>query len=274
MAQTINVTTKSAHDLIGAGDEESLDAQDLLVENSRMRRQLATATEKERKTQEENDDLKRQVAWLQQQQEQLMTSHRRWEAEFEHAGRLASKEADVEGDEGMRSLQAGQEGYFERKAMVLASRITAIAKRSNWLQVQLESARDQAADARRRQVDAERVVTEIMQAKNPVASAEYVRSLAASGTLAGYQPPQLPTGSDIFSDDKAWAEGLPKTIPSRAARCAAMVTTALAQGQTVRSTVGRTMVSTSSSVAPTARPGNVWATLMNGGAAGAKVDFA
>jgi hypothetical protein len=168
MAQTINVTTKSAHDLIGAGDEESLDAQDLLVENSRMRRQLATATEKERKTQEENDDLKRQVAWLQQQQEQLMTSHRRWEAEFEHAGRLASKEADVEGDEGMRSLQAGQEGYFERKAMVLASRITAIAKRSNWLQVQLESARDQAADARRRQVDAERVVTEIMQANKPV----------------------------------------------------------------------------------------------------------
>jgi hypothetical protein len=53
-----------------------------------------------------------------------------------------------------------------------------------------------------------------------------------------------------------------------------MVTCALANGQTMRSTVGRTVVSQQSSVAPTARPGNVWATLMNGGAAGAKFEFA
>jgi len=38
--------------------------------------------------------------------------------------------------------------------------------------------------------------------------------------------------------------------------------------------VGHTVVSSNANMAPTARPGNVWATLMNGGAAGAKVDFA
>lgn len=154
-------------------------------------------------------------------------------------------------------------------------RIKTVAKRACWLQVQVESARDQAADARRRQVDAERAALEFMQQKGNAAGVEYLRALHAAGTLQGCPPSQLPTGTDIWKEDKAFAEGLPKTIPAKAARCAALVTKALANGQSVRSTVGRTVVSTTGpNVAPTARPGNVWATLMNGGAAGSRVDFA
>lgn len=256
--------------------EDTLDTQDLLVENSRLRRQLATATEKERRTQEEKDDLCRQVMLLQQQNADLMASHKRFEAEFEQAGTWAEKEANIEGDAGLHNLQPGQDGYLDAKVEVLSERLSGVSKRSHWLQVQLEQARDQAADARRRQVDAERIVAEVMQCKGPGATKEYLRALAASGAFAHMQqlPSKLPTGSDIWKDEKAFAEGLPKTIPSRAARCAALVTTALANGQSIRSTVGRTVVSTSSNIAPTARPGNVWATLMNGGAAGAKLEFA
>ena len=78
--------------------EDTLDTQDLLVENSRLRRQLATATEKERRTQEEKDDLCRQVMLLQQQNADLMASHKRFEAEFEQAGTWAEKEANIEGN--------------------------------------------------------------------------------------------------------------------------------------------------------------------------------
>ena len=223
---------------------------------------------------EENDDLRRQILLLQQQNEGLMASHRRFEEEFEQAGNMALKSADVEGDEALRGLTEGQDGFLEAKVAVLTERIQAVAKRSCWLQVQVESARDQAADARRRQVDAERAALELMK-NGPGGGAEYLKALHAAGAMKGYQPSQLPTGTDIWKEEKAFAEGLPKTIPAKAARCAALVTKALANGQSARSTVGRTVASTTGpNVAPTARPGNVWATLMNGGAAGSRVDFA
>lgn len=79
------------------------------------------ATEKERRAQEQNDDLKRQVLLLQQQNESLMTSHRRFEQEFEHAGNLALKEADIEeSDAGMQGLKEGQDGFLEAKVAVLS----------------------------------------------------------------------------------------------------------------------------------------------------------
>jgi len=262
---------KGARDMTG---EDSLDPQELLVETSRLRRQVAIATEKERMAQEENGDLRRQVLLLQQQNAALVASQRRFEAELTEAGELAAREANVEGDAGMRGLKVGQEGYLDAKVAVLSERLAAIAKRSTWLLAQAKQAHDQAADATRRQVHAERIVAEVMQCKGPGATQEYLRSLAVSGALTHYPSSKLPTGSEIWKEDNAFAEGLPKTIPSRAARCAAMVTCALANGQTMRSTVGRTVVSQQSSVAPTARPGNVWATLMNGGAAGAKFEFA
>ena len=271
--QPLGKPAKGAQDVTGPS-EDAVDPQELLVENSRMRRQVGIATEKERRAQEENSELRRQVLLLQQQNAELVASHRRLEAEFIKAGEMAAREANVEGDPGMRDLKAGQEGYLDAKVAVLSERLAAIAKRSNWLLVQAEQARDQAADATRRQVDAERIVVEVMQCKGPGATQEYLRSLAASGALTHYPPSQLPTGSDIWKEDKAFAEGLPKTIPQRAARCAALVTSALANGQSIRSTVGRTVVMPQSSVAPTARPGNVWATLMNGGAAGARLEFA
>ena len=260
---------------VNAFGEEDVDPQDLLVENSLLRRQVASATERERMTQEENEDLKRQVRLLQQQSEQFKVLSQRFEAAEEQACKMALREADVEGDEGMRGLKPWMEGYLECKNTVLCARISAISKRSFWLQAQVEQARDQVADARRRQVDAERIVSQLLQGQGPEITTEYMKALSVLSTNAPtYQGPQLATGSAIFGEEKAFAEGLPKTIPSRAARCAALVTTALAHGQNMRSTVGRTVVSTSSSVAPTARPGNVWATLMNGGAAGAKIDFA
>lgn len=255
-----------------ADDGDSLDAQDLLVENCSLRRQVATWTEKARRTQEENDDFRRQIILLQQQQQQLMTSHRRFETEFEQAGKMAAKEAKVDGDKEMWGLKAGEEGYLDAKVSVLSKRLAEIAKRSCWLQVQVEQARDQAADASRRQVDAERIVLRMMKEKGPGASTEYLRTLAPDD--APTSPVYLPVGSDIWKDEKAFAEGLPKTIPSRVGRCAALVTSALANGQSMRSTVGRTIVSNNSNMAPTARPGNVWATLLNGGAAGGKVEFA
>jgi len=243
-------------------------AQDLLVENSSLRRQLATATEKERRATEVNDDLRRQILLLQQQNEVLMASHRRFEEEFEQAGKMAVESADIEGDDALCGLTEGRNGFLEAKVAVLTERIQAMAKRSCWLQAQVESARDQAADARRRQVDAERAALELMQ-KGPGSGTEYLKA------MKGYQPSQLPTGTDIWKEEKAFAEGLPKTIPAKAARCAALVTKALANGQSARSTVGRTVASTTGpNMAPTARPGNVWATLMNGGAAGSRVDFA
>ena len=99
---------KGAKDMAG---EDSLDPQELLVETSRLRRQVAVATEKERRAQEENSDLRRQVLLLQQQNAALVASQRRFEAELTEAGELAAREANVEGDAGMRGLKVGQEGY-------------------------------------------------------------------------------------------------------------------------------------------------------------------
>mmetsp|Transcript_25027 Transcript_25027/g.56486 ORF Transcript_25027/g.56486 Transcript_25027/m.56486 type:complete len:168 (+) Transcript_25027:475-978(+) len=167
----------------------------------------------------------------------------------------------------MRGLKEGEEGYQEARIKVLEKRVIAMAKNDCWMRAQVEQAKDQAADARRRQVDAERLVGELLRERR----GEEVQwsQVPQAGTV--YRPPQ---GSEIFAEEKAYAEGLPRTIPSRAARCAGLITTALSNAS-LRSTVGKTSASMSSqSVAPTARPGNVWACLMNGGAAGSRVEFA
>lgn len=89
--------------------------------------------------------------------------------------------------------------------------------------------------------------------------------------------PSLARGSAIFEEEGAFAEGLPKTIPARAARCAGLIASAITSSGSMRGSVGRTVATSTGAptgnVAPSARPGNVWATLMNGGAAGNKMDF-
>ena len=107
---------KSAHEVSLSPAEDSLDsldAQDLLIEVSKLRRQVQVVTEKERRTQEENDDLKRQVLVLKQQQEEVLESHGRLESILQEAAKVAAKQADIDADVGMRGLQAGQEGYLE-----------------------------------------------------------------------------------------------------------------------------------------------------------------
>ena len=258
--------------------EDSLDAQDLLVEISKLRRQLQVATEKERRTQEENEDLKRQAMHLQQQQKELLSANQDYEAVIQEGQKIAKKEVhDVEGALALNGVGPESEEYLEAKAALMAERLDRVSQRALWLQVQAEQAQDLARDANRRQVDAERAVRDLMQ-RNVDPSKIHVQGLGATGLAPGYLPPSpsaLATGSEIWKEDKAFVEGLPKSIPSRAARCASLVTSALANGQSMRSTVGRTVAtSAGSGVAPTARPGNVWATLMNGGAAGASVNFA
>lgn len=266
---------KSAHEVSLSPAEDSLDsldAQDLLIEVSKLRRQVQVVTEKERRTQEENDDLKRQVLVLKQQQEEVLESHGRLESILQEAAKVAAKQADIDADVGMRGLQAGQEGYLEAKVQVLEGYLNKAIQRSHWLQAQTEQAKDMCADAKLRQVNAEAQLAELIEGGGFAVDANGNR---LSASMATRLSSALPTGSDIWKDEKSYAEGLPKSIPSRAARCAALVTTALANGQSMRSTGGRTVATTAGpTVAPTARPGNVWATLMNGGAAGARVDFA
>jgi len=186
-----------------AANEDSLDTQDLLVENLRLRRQMATSKEKERKTQEENEHLRRQIVLLQQQQQMMVRSHSRFETELEKAGIMLAQEARVEGDEDLRGLKEGEEGFMDAKVAVLSKRLSAVAKRSCWLQVQVEQARDQAADANRRQVDAERIVSELMKENGPGVSIEYLRAIATEPCTSNVH---LPVGSDIWKDDKAFAE--------------------------------------------------------------------
>ena len=66
------------------------------------------------------------------------TLNQRFVAAEEQACKMALREADVEGDEGMRGLKPGMEGYLECKNTVLCARISAISKRSFWLQAQVE----------------------------------------------------------------------------------------------------------------------------------------
>jgi len=186
-----------------AANEDSLDTQDLLVENLRLRRQMATSKEKERKTQEENEHLRRQIVLLQQQQQMMVRSHSRFETELEKAGIMSAHEARVEGDEDLRGLKEGEEGFMDAKVAVLSKRLSAVAKRSCWLQVQVEQARDQAADANRRQVDAERIVSELMKKNGPGVSIEYLSAIATEPCTSNVH---LPVGSDIWKDDKAFAE--------------------------------------------------------------------
>uniref|UniRef100_A0A7S0MBE7 Uncharacterized protein n=2 Tax=Cryptomonas curvata TaxID=233186 RepID=A0A7S0MBE7_9CRYP len=126
----------------------------------------------------------------------------------------------------------------------------------------MEQVREENAELRRRTLEAERTIGELL------------RDREGGGGGRSTKDDALKTGSAIFDEGRdVRVEGLPKTIPARAARAAGLITSALSSSASLRGTVGRTLVSPSGSgVAPTARPGNVWATLMNGGAAG-KVEY-
>ena len=76
----------------------AVDPHDLLVETSRVNEaKVAIATEKERKAQEENNNLRLQLNLLQQQNAELVASRRRLEAERDSVktGELAVRKAKV-----------------------------------------------------------------------------------------------------------------------------------------------------------------------------------
>mmetsp|Transcript_52660 Transcript_52660/g.105490 ORF Transcript_52660/g.105490 Transcript_52660/m.105490 type:complete len:288 (-) Transcript_52660:132-995(-) len=283
-------TERSNGALFQDDDEEVIDQQELLVEVSHLRAQLKNEKDKTVQAEEENAELKLKVAVLEGQNSQLVEALRRFEEEAREAEKFVHKQMNVKEEGEMEGLKEGDEGYFEAKCKVLEKRMTAIAKNDYWLRAvrsqppqvlwfssnravqslfvlqEVEQAKDQAADARRRQVDAERFLGELLRDRTDLYHQMSRPLPEPSGEL---------TGSAIFQEEKAFVEGLPKTIPSRAQRAAGLIT-ALGNSATatLRGTVGRTVVTQAnhSTVGPSARPGNVWATLMNGGAAG-KVDF-
>mmetsp|Transcript_49490 Transcript_49490/g.101025 ORF Transcript_49490/g.101025 Transcript_49490/m.101025 type:complete len:260 (-) Transcript_49490:165-944(-) len=243
-------------------EADEIDQQELLVEVSHLRAQLKIEKDKVLATEEETTELKRKIAMLEGQNSQMVEALKRFEEEARESEKFVSSQISMKSEAEMQGIEEGDEGYYEAKCKVLEKRITAIAKNDCWLRAEVEQAKDQVADARRRQVDAERFLGELLRDRTDLY--HQMPSMAAGSPSA--------TGSAIFSEEKAFVEGLPKTIPSRAQRAAGLIT-ALSNSATLKGTVGRTAAHASqSSVPPSARPGNVWATLMNGGAAG-KVDF-
>mmetsp|Transcript_55614 Transcript_55614/g.130298 ORF Transcript_55614/g.130298 Transcript_55614/m.130298 type:complete len:264 (-) Transcript_55614:522-1313(-) len=259
-------TENSSGALFQDDDVGEIDQQELLVEVAKLRAQLKNEKDKVIQVEAENTELKFKVAFLEGQNTQMVEALRRFEEEARDAEKFVHTQINMQDVAEMEGIKEGDEGYLEAKCKVLEKRMTAIAKNDCWLRAEVEQAKDQVADARRRQVDAERFLGELLRDRTDLYH-QLPRGAPASDPQA--------TGSAIFQEDKAFVEGLPKTIPSRAQRAAGLIT-ALSNSatSTLRGTVGRTVVTQAnhSTVAPTARPGNVWATLMNGGAAG-KVDF-
>eukprot|EP00960_Hanusia_phi_P050822 760444-Hanusia_phi.AAC.9 len=154
-----------------AGQEEDneqeggLDVQELIVEVLQLKGQLRATKERNGRLEEENNNLRSQVATLEAQSQAYLSAHRKFEEEAKRAEHYALQATHIDEDEDMRGLKEGEEGYQEARIKVLEKRVIAMAKNDCWMRAQVEQAKDQAADARRRQ-------------------------------------------------------GLPRTIPSRAARCA------------------------------------------------------
>jgi len=250
--------------------EETVDAQELLIQLSKLRAQMQAAAMHSKRLEEENGALRTRTETLEVDNAQMLGRLAVLERMESDSGRQAAAHARVEAhDPGLRGLAEGQEGYWEARSNVLEKRLIKLAKTEYWLRAELESAKDEAVEARKRQLNAERSIGDLLRERPELAHLAEENGDGKAGLAA--------RGSAIFDEENAFAEGLPKTIPARAARCAGMIANAIhGNNGNLRGSVGRTVASSTgvpNANAASARPGNVWATLMNGGAAGNKMDF-
>jgi len=251
--------------------EESVDAQELLIQLSKLRAQMQAVTMQSKRLEEDNISLRERNEVLEMDNAQMVGRLAVLERKETESGKHSASHAKVEAhDPALGGLSEGQEGYWEARSNLLEKRLIKLAKTEYWLRAELESAKDEAVEARKRQLNAERCIGDLLRERPELK--QLTGNNVDHADLAA-------RGSAIFDEENAFAEGLPKTIPARAARCAGMIATALHGGSSngsLRGSVGRT-VATSTGVpsanSASARPGNVWATLMNGGAAGNKMDF-
>uniref|UniRef100_A0A6U2I4R6 Uncharacterized protein n=1 Tax=Hemiselmis andersenii TaxID=464988 RepID=A0A6U2I4R6_HEMAN len=249
--------------------EECVDAQELLIQLSKLRAQMQAATMHSKRLEEENSALRKRTETLEVDNAQMLGRLAVLERMESDSGKQAAAHAKIEAhDPGLRGLAEGQDGYWEARSGLLEKRLIKLAKTEYWLRAELESAKDEAVEARKRQLNAERSIGDLLRERPELA--QLAGNNQNNSELAA-------RGSAIFDEENAFAEGLPKTIPARAARCAGMVAAAIHGNKGgLRGSVGRTVASSTgvpNANSASARPGNVWATLMNGGAAGNKMDF-